>query len=238
MRFTDKMNYSIVTIGYKSLQNIKACVDEAYQSTLPPNEFVLLINPYDQQTAKDILTYAASEPRITRYAYMSQNVGVATAWNLGMAMSTSDYIVVLNDDCRVGPQTYENMIREFSNPRVGIVGVESGGNPGDAKPTAKGFLLAFSKELFLNIGGYPEKSSPLADEVEFGLRAWANGYETAIAKNCSWSHIHDISNNPQTTINYLGSPWTPTKDQPDYLNYVKPVINQYNERIRNENSSV
>ena len=104
------MSYSIVTIGYKSLQNIKHCVNEAYQSTLPPDEFILLINPYDEQTAKDILRYAISDTRISKYAFMSQNVGVATAWNLGMAMSTSDYIVILNDDCRVGPQTYENMI--------------------------------------------------------------------------------------------------------------------------------
>lgn len=226
------MSYSIITIGYKSLDNIRACVEEAYASTLLPDEFIVIVNPYDQETAKRIAEYIVSEPKITRYALMSQNVGVATAWNLGMAMSTSDYIVVLNDDCRVGPTTYEKMIQEFSNPDVGIVGVEWGGNPGDARPTAKGYLLSFSKELFLNIGGYSEKSSPLADEVEYGLRAWANGYETAIAKNCSWFHIHDISNNPQTTINYLGSPWTPVIDQPKSIEESKELISKYNKKIR------
>ena len=225
------MSYSIVTIGYKSLQNIKNCVNEAYQSTLPPDEFILLINPYDEQTAKDILNYAISETRITRYAYMSQNVGVATAWNLGMAMSTSDYIVVLNDDCRVDTVTYEKMIKEFSDPEVGIVGVLAEGYPKNIKMTAQGFLLAFSKKLFLDIGGYHEMASPLADEVEYSLRAWANGYKTVIANGCSWHHIHDISNNPQTTINYLGSPWTPVKDQPETIKKIKQLVCKYNKVI-------
>lgn len=225
------MSYSIVVIGYKSLQNIKDCVNEAYQSTSPPNEFVLIINPYDQQTGNEILSYAVSDQRITRYAYMSQNVGVATAWNLGMAMSTSDYMVILNDDCRVGDTTYEKMIQEFSDPEVGIVGVLAGGFPEDPRMTAQGFLLAYSKKLFLDIGGYHEKSSPLADEAELGMRAWANGYKTVIAPGCSWHHIHDISNHPATVINYLGSPWVPTEGVPKYREGIKPLLDKYRKAL-------
>ena len=202
-------------------------MDEAFASTLPPDEFIVIVNPYQPEVANELIQYVFSEPRITRYSLMSQNVGVATAWNLGMAMSTSDYIVILNDDCRVGQDTYEKMINEFSDPEVGIVGVLAGGFPEDPRMTAQGFLLAFSKKLFLDIGGYHEQSSPLADEVEYGLRAWASGYKTVIAPDCSWHHIHDISNNPNTVINYLGKPWIPTQGVPEYKDRVKGLYQKY-----------
>jgi GT2 family glycosyltransferase len=226
------MKYSIVVIAYKKLQNLINCLNDAFNSSIPPTEFIVLINPYDQEETARILDYVQKDSRITRWAYMSQNVGVATAWNLGMAMSNCEHIVILNDDCRVGPQTYSNMISEFNDNDVGIVGVEWGGFKTDALPTPKGFLLAYKKSMVKSIGGYSEESSPLADEREFGLRALANGYKVVVANNCSWYHIHDISNHPDTVINYLGNPWIPTKFVSEYLDKIKNLLDAYNTKLK------
>jgi GT2 family glycosyltransferase len=179
-----------------------------------------------------ILDYVEKDSRITRWAYMSQNVGAATAWNLGMAISNSEYIVVLSDDCMVGPTTYENMISEFSDSDVGVVGVQWGGLIQDAAPVPKGFLLAYKKSMVKNIGGYSEKSAPLADEREFCLRALANGYKAKVANNCSWHHIHDICNHPHTVIKYLGNDWIPASEVPKYELEINPTIEQYNKKIK------
>ena len=42
--------------------------------------------------------------------HCSQNIGCATAFNLGLAISDTDYIVCLSDDCSVGSITYQKMI--------------------------------------------------------------------------------------------------------------------------------
>jgi GT2 family glycosyltransferase len=227
------MSYSIVTIGYKSLKNIQTCINQAFSSTKPPDEFIVIINPYDHLESSKILDYVQKDSRITRWAYMSQNVGVATAWNLGMAMSTKEHIVVLNDDCQVGPTTYEKMINKFHNDKVGIVGVLWGGEPEDPAPSPQGFLLAFRKSMIQKIGGYSEYASPLADERELSMRALANGYTLEVAEGCQWHHIHDISNNVHTVIKYLGSEWIPIKDQKKTIEQLDSIIKLHGLKIIN-----
>ena len=124
-------------------------------------------------------------------------------------MCRSEYIVLINDDCRVGPSTYERMIDAFDSPRVGIVGAEAGGRDGDAVRTAKGFLLAFRRSMLEEIGGYDEGASPLADERELGLRAAKEGWVTNFAEGAEYSHVHDISNHPEDIIVYMGEKISP-----------------------------
>ena len=41
-------DYSVITIGYKSLDNIKNRLSECYDGPNPPNEFILVINYYSE----------------------------------------------------------------------------------------------------------------------------------------------------------------------------------------------
>ena len=234
------MSYSVVTIGYKSLDNVKRAVDQASNSSLPPDEIIVIVNPYvyNDQTGP-IIDYVCSprkDSRITGWALISQNMGCAKGFNLGMSLSKSDYVVLLNDDCSVGPTTYEKMIKEFEKQDVGVVGVEAGGRPEYDPITAKGFLLAYRKKMIEEIGGYDEIASPLACENELGYRAWANGWSTVIAPGCDWFHIHDISNNVKDRINYLGEEMSPEGENP-LIPKILPVLKQkwakHNEVIQN-----
>jgi len=197
------MEYSIFTTGWKSLNNLRLCVAEAYESTIPPSEFCVVINPYGYHTP-DIIDYCVKEERITRYALMSQNIGCARGFNTGFNLCNSPFVVALSDDCRVGPTTYEKMIKEFDDSQVGIVGIEMGGRPEHKRPTLKGFLLAFRLEMIDEIGGYSMLNGPLADEHDLGLKAWANGWKSVVAKNCEWEHFHDISAHPDQDLPFMG----------------------------------
>jgi len=231
------MSYAVATIGYKSVSNILRAVEEAYASSLAPDEFVVVINPYRDDNVGRMLEYVRNEERITRWALLSQNIGCAKAFNMGFSMCESDYVVALSDDCSVGPETYEGMISGFDAEDVGIVGVVGGGREGDAVTTAQGFLLTYRRDMVREIGGYDEIASPLADEREFGLRAAANGWKTNIVGGLPFHHIHDISNNPMDNINYMGEDMSPkgvnpfqhvTQEQLDYKSHL------HNEAIRNK----
>tara|TARA_Y100000310_G_C20700345_1_gene829133 strand:+ start:3436 stop:4113 length:678 start_codon:yes stop_codon:yes gene_type:complete len=203
------MNYSIATIGYKSFDNISRRVNEAYNSTHPPKEFVIVINPYGDSTETDkIIEFAKSDSRVTRWAILSQNIGCAKAFNLGFDLCKEECIFALSDDCSVGPETYGRMSSHFVDPKVGVVGVEAGHTSGDKYSAAKGFLLAYRRSMILEVGGYFEEFSPLACERELCLRCQHMGWSMVIDSNCEWSHVHDISNNPHHTIEYMGEKFT------------------------------
>jgi len=224
------MKYSIVTIGYKSFNNILNRVDEAFNSTLTPEEFIVIINPYeDESETRKIVDFVKKDSRITRWVHCSQNIGCATAFNLGLAISDTDYIVCLSDDCSVGSITYQKMIESFKEESVGIVGVECGGYT-DEPMTPKGFLVAYRKKMVQDISGYSEISTPLADEREFGLRAIYNGWQIRVPENCVYTHVHDVSNNPNRSFKYLNRtvvPQGPNGFQPEQIKLLKEKIKSY-----------
>ena len=239
------MKYAIFTTGWKSLRNVQLCVEEAFASTLPPSEFCVVINPYGPETPQ-IIDYCIKEERITRYAIVSQNIGCARGFNIGFNLCESPYVVALSDDCRVGPETYEKMVREFEDPKVGIVGVQWGGHmepwsfdvadvhrsyPPDQKPTIQGFLVAYRLKMINDLGGYNiVNNGPLGDECGLGLKAWANGWKSAVAEGCSWFHQHDISGNPDQEVPFMGRSINVSKS-PELFESALEQAEKYNSMI-------
>lgn len=220
------MNYSIVMIGYKSLDNIKNRINEAY-SDGAPNEFILIINYFSEESLK-ILDYAKTEPRITRYIYCSQNIGFAKAINLGASISKSNNIIIANDDCSTNSRTHKNLCLALDQKETnGISCLEIGGKHDDTIPVPKGFLLAVKKSIIPKIGGYlyDEIASPLGCERELTYRIKVAGYDLVLANDCHHQHVHDISNHPQTMINYLGVEMSPQGEKPFQFETEK-ILNQ------------
>ena len=83
----------------------------------------------------------------------------------------------------------------------------------------------------MQIGGFNEIANPLADEVEFGLRVALTGHKIVQADNCSWSHIHDISNDPHQPIKYLGNYINVRQRQLEIEPYFKSLQSQYNKKL-------
>lgn len=225
------MSYCLISIAWKSLQNIRNVIEDAYQSSVRPSEIVIIINPYNDQDTTEIRNYVKSDNRITRWIDCSQNIGCATAWNVGLHSNNSKYCIIVNDDCRVGQSTYGNMLSCLSQEGVGMVGVDLGGFDGDRVQTAKGFLFGVYKKAVLEVGGFREIASPLADEVEFGLRVATAGYKIIKAENCSWDHVYDISNDPFQPIKYLGNYINVRQRQSQIEPYLKKLQWECNKKL-------
>ena len=228
-------SYAIIMIGYKSVDNIINRINEAYTDG-SPNEFILIINYYSEESYK-ILEYAKNEPRITRYIYCSQNIGFAKAMNLGASIARSDNLIIANDDCSTNANTHMNLSQALKEEKNGVSCVET-----EMRDIVigRGFILGIKRFMISKIGGYiyDEIASPLGDEVELCYRAKAFGYDTVIANNCHYNHVHDISNHPQTMINYLGVEMSPQGEKAFQFETEKLLnerINKWKDRIKNEN---
>ena len=202
-------DYSVITIGYKSLDNIKNRLSECYDGPNPPNEFILVINYYSEESWK-ILEYAKNESRITRFVFCSQNIGFAKAINLGYRISESENLIILNDDCKINQNTCYQL-SEMLVDNFGISTIMLGGKSEDICPMPQGFILGIKKKIVDDIGGYvyDEIASPLGCERELTYRVKVLGYDLTWNSNLFFKHIHDISNHPQTMINYLGKNISP-----------------------------
>jgi GT2 family glycosyltransferase len=222
-------DYSVIIIGYKSLENIKNRLNECYNGQNPPTEFILIINHYSDISLK-ILEYAKTDSRITRFVYCSQNIGFAKAINLGFKISKCPKILMLSDDCSVNQNTCFSLISCLKD-NYGISTILAGGRSHDIIPMPQGFILGLRKDVIEKIGGYiyDEAASPLGDEIELTYRIKYHGYDLFINNSLYFNHYHDISNNPTTMINYLGEMMSPRGEKAFQFEQEK----QFNSKIEN-----
>jgi hypothetical protein len=230
------VNYSIVTIGYKSLENIKNRINEAFDGKNPPKELILIINYYSD-ISWDILEYAKNDPRITRFVFNSQNIGFAKAMNLGVSISKTPFVIMTNDDCKSNQSTYSGMVNELMSDNVGLSCVGFGTRPIDIVNVPLGFLIGIKKSIVKEIGGYvyDEDASPLGCEVELTYRTKFYGYDLSISKDRYYEHIFDISSKPKTILNYLGEEMSPQGEKPFQFETIKIMekkINNYKNKIK------
>jgi hypothetical protein len=224
-------DYSIITIGYKSLENIKNRVDESFDGPNPPSEFILIINYYSE-VSWDILDYAKNEKRITRFSFNSQNIGFAKGMNQGYRISKSKNLIILNDDCSINQSTLTGLVNLLNDENVGISSILFGRYPNDNVKTPQGFILGLDRNMIDNIGGYiyDEIASPLGCERELTYRANYHGYKLKTDSNLYFKHAHDISSNTSTMINYMGDLMSPLGEnafQYETLKKLDEKINLY-----------
>jgi hypothetical protein len=68
-----------------------------------PGDVLVIFN--DEGVAADL----KGHPRITRYAIMKENVGVARAWNVGIEMAATPHVFILNADLHLLPDAVHEM---------------------------------------------------------------------------------------------------------------------------------
>jgi glycosyltransferase involved in cell wall biosynthesis len=66
-----------------------------------PGEVIVIFN--NEQVAEEI----KGHPRITRYAIMKENIGVARAWNVGIQMAATPVVFILNADLHLQREAVE-----------------------------------------------------------------------------------------------------------------------------------
>jgi len=167
-----------------------------------PGDVIVVFN--NEAVASDL----KGHPRITRSAVMTDNVGVARAWNIGISMAATPHVFVLNADLHLEPDTVEVMESALSSldgaacvgPQGSFVNYaltrdylyfDKGTFDAPQEVDAvSGFLFAVKRELF-GPGGlkFEEAYTPCYfEEWDLGLQIRRQGLKSWIVPATAYTH--------------------------------------------------
>jgi glycosyltransferase involved in cell wall biosynthesis len=131
----------------------------------------------------------------------SENRGVATAWNTGIALARAPVIAVLNSDCVVEPGWDEALYEAVTTGRrIAFPYTDHCDGEGFRQPDqggTAGWCYMLSRELFDEIGPFDEWFNPAyGEDTDYWHRAWEAGVElspvpAARVKHSRRSSMHE-----------------------------------------------
>jgi GT2 family glycosyltransferase len=112
---------SIVILNYNGGEDVLECVKSVIQIDYSAFEIIVVDNG---STDDSILKIKNGYPQV-RIIENKRNLGFAEGNNVGMRASTSDFILLLNDDTVVGKNMLKDLVEAIqADPKIGIAGPE------------------------------------------------------------------------------------------------------------------
>jgi GT2 family glycosyltransferase len=113
---------SLIIVTYNNLALNKLCLESIIRNTEYPNYEVIVVDNHSSDGTPAYLSDLAARHRHIHVILNSTNDSFARANNQGIARSTGQYIVLLNNDTVVPPGWLSRLLRHLQNPAVGLVG--------------------------------------------------------------------------------------------------------------------
>jgi GT2 family glycosyltransferase len=147
---TDPELTTVITVNFDAGRHLAACARSVLASTAPV-ELVVADNGSTDGSLDALRTAVGSDPRV-RILEIGANVGFAKANNRALALSRGGWLLFLNPDCVVEPDTVARLKAAVeAHPRAGIAGglvlnpdgSEQAGCRREAPTPGKAFVRAF-----------------------------------------------------------------------------------------------
>lgn len=178
-------------------------------------EVIVICNGQDEQ----LVEFVVSSDGITRYALMSQNIGVSRAWNVGVEMSEGDYLCFLNDDVVVGDGAISFMrdalVADVSIGQIGPAGamwidgkhsnhVQEGRSV--VVDAVAGYAFMVPRHVFASGTRFDTSFSPAwFEEVDFSFRLREQGLQCVVDERIDVKHLgHGGVSTTGYAITYMG----------------------------------
>ena len=185
---------SVVIPTRNGVATLAACLESLQASSLLPHEIIVVDDASSDGTAEIAQRW---ECRVLRLVEPS---GAARAKNLGGAVAKGDVLFFTDDDVIVSRDALARVTEVLSDARVaGVVGLLDHAIPfDDLASNFKNLWMRFTyarlprerigvfytsvaamrREIYLRLGGFDEnyRGASIAEDTEFGQRAWAAGH--------------------------------------------------------------
>lgn len=169
------MIISVILVSYNTAKMSVEALDALFASQ---GDFTLEVFVIDNASKDDSVALIKSAyPKITLIEN-AVNVGFGRANNQVLDLVTGDYVLLLNTDAFVQPDTLQKTLQYIeSQPKCGVLGVRLVGRDGEQQPSCRYFPTPF------NLFAYG-----------FGLDRWLTNlqmvedadWDPTMTKNCDW----------------------------------------------------
>ncbi len=197
---------SVVIPTRNGALTLPACLESLRAASLPPAEIIVVDDASSDATGDIARRYGCGVIRT------DENIGAARAKNRGARAATGDVLFFTDDDVIVSPDALARLAEDFDDARVaGVVGLLDRAIPfEDFASHFKNLWMRFTyarmprtriglfytsvaamrREIFLALGGFDEnyRGASLAEDTEFGQRAWAAGHTIVLDPRVSVTH--------------------------------------------------
>ena len=155
---------AVVIVSWNSERFLEECLESLRALQRPPSEIVLVDNASRDGSA-DLARERYPEVQVVD---LDHNAGFCAANNLGIKLTTSPFVLVLNPDTRLDPQFLEQLLPAFEDPGVGLAAGKLLRFDGRTIDSA-GQLLGRSRQPKDRGYGKPDRGQFDRDEVLFGV---------------------------------------------------------------------
>jgi GT2 family glycosyltransferase len=116
-----RVRVSVAIVKFNGGQMTRTVVESVLSSTVPVEVFVA-DNGSKDDSVESLRRLSASEPRL-RLIENGRNLGFTRATNICVGQARSEYLLLLNPDCVVKPDTLQHMLGAMAAyPNVGMAG--------------------------------------------------------------------------------------------------------------------
>ncbi|MBI4789491.1 MAG: glycosyltransferase [Chloroflexi bacterium] len=185
---------SVVIPTHNGAATLPACLQSLRSSSLPPHELIVVDDCSSDGSAEIAQQFQCCIVRL------DENIGAARARNRGAQTATGDVLFFTDDDVIVAPDALAQVAEDLSAPlSAGVVGLPAREIPfHNFASHYKNLWMRFTylrlprerigvfdttvaairRQVFLELGGFDENYSgaSIAEDTEFGQRAWAAGH--------------------------------------------------------------
>lgn len=113
---------SIIIVSYNNLVLNKLCLESLIRNTEYPNYEIIVVDNASKDGTPAYLRYINARFPDISIILNDGNNGFARANNQGIARSSGDYIVLLNNDTIVPPGWLSRLLRHLENSEIGMIG--------------------------------------------------------------------------------------------------------------------
>ena len=138
-RNPDPRIVSVVIVNYNAGAMLAECVRSALASTVPTHVYVCDNASYDD-SIEYLRAAIVADERLT-IVENSRNLGFARANNFVLPRCRTQYVLFLNPDCVIRPETIERMIAMMdAHPAAGVAGCLILNPDGSEQPTCRRYI--------------------------------------------------------------------------------------------------
>lgn len=197
---------SVIIPTHNGAATLARCLQALSASTLAPYEIIVIDDASSDKTSE------IAKQNGCRVIRSAENIGAARAKNLGAQNASGDILFFTDDDVIVARDALERVAADFADARVaGVVGLFTAETPfHDFSSNYKNLWMRFTyervprekiglfytsvaairREIFERLGGFDEnyRAASIAEDTEFGQRAWGAGHNIILDPQVSVTH--------------------------------------------------